>query len=78
MFGGRVDKRYSFVDAIEKYRSVLQDEDKAAARKIAGKTFYEDELRQFMVIEFNYSSCRTPSRPPSLMNHNAQVLSEDN
>ncbi len=49
-FGGRVEKRYSFVDAIEKYRSVLLPEDKAAARKIAGKTFSEDELRQFIVI----------------------------
>lgn len=49
-FGGRVEKRYNFVDAIEKYRSILQDEDKIAARKVAGKTFSEDELRQFIVI----------------------------
>jgi len=49
-FGGRVEKRYSFVDAIEKYRSVLQEEDKIAARKVAGKTFSDDELRQFIVL----------------------------
>jgi len=49
-FGGRVEKRYGFVDAIEKYRSILQPDDKAAARKVAGKTFTEDELRQFIVL----------------------------
>ncbi len=49
-FGGRVEKRLDFVAAMEKYRSLLQQEDKETARKIAGKTFSEDELRQFIVL----------------------------
>jgi hypothetical protein len=49
-FAGRVEKRYDYVAAIEKYRSVLTSEDKEAARKIAGKTFSEDDLRQFIVL----------------------------
>lgn len=49
-FGGRVEKRIDFVAAIEKYRSVLLPEDKEAARKIAGKSFSDDELRQFLVL----------------------------
>jgi hypothetical protein len=49
-FGGRVEKRLDFVAAIEKYRSVLCQEDKEAAKKVAGKTFSEDELRQFLVL----------------------------
>jgi hypothetical protein len=49
-FGGRIEKRYGFVEAVEKYRSVLLPDDKDAVKKIAGKTFSEDELRQFIVI----------------------------
>jgi hypothetical protein len=49
-FGGRVERRLDFVPAMEKYRSLLQAEDKEAARKVAGKTFSEDELRQFLVL----------------------------
>jgi len=49
-FGGRVEKRFDFVAAIDKYRSTLLPEDKEAARKVAGKTFSEDELRQFLVL----------------------------
>lgn len=49
-YGGRVEKRIDFVTAIEKYRSLLQQEDKEAARKVAGKSFSEDELRQFLVL----------------------------
>ena len=48
--GTRVEKRFDFVAAMEKYRSVLKPEDKEAARKVAGKTFSEDDLRQFIVI----------------------------
>jgi len=39
-----------YVAAIEKYRSLIQLEDKAAAMKVAGKTFSEDELRQFLAL----------------------------
>ena len=49
-FAGRVEKRFDYVTAIEKYRSVLTEEDKVAARKVAGKTFSEDDLRQFIVL----------------------------
>jgi hypothetical protein len=49
-FGGRVEKRMDFVTAIEKYRSLLQPEDKEAAKKVAGKSFSDDELRQFLVL----------------------------
>jgi hypothetical protein len=49
-FSGRVEKRFDYVAAIEKYRSVLKPEDKEAARKVAGKTFSEDDLRQFIVL----------------------------
>ncbi len=49
-FGGRVEKRFDFVAAMEKYRSMLRPEDKEAARKVAGKSFSEDELRQFIVL----------------------------
>jgi len=49
-YGGRVEKRLDFVTAVQKYRSLLQPEDKETARKIAGKSFPEDELRQFIVL----------------------------
>jgi len=49
-YGGRVEKRLDFVSAIEKYRSLLKPEDKETARKVAGKSFSEDELRQFLVL----------------------------
>ncbi len=49
-FGGRVEKRYDFVAAIEKYRTMLQPEDKEAARKVAGKSLADDDLRQFIVL----------------------------
>jgi hypothetical protein len=49
-FGGRVEKRFDFVAAMEKYRTMLRPEDKEAARKVAGKSFSEDELRQFIVL----------------------------
>jgi len=49
-FSGRVEKRFDYVAAIEKYRSVLKPEDKEAARKVAGKTFSDDDLRQFIVL----------------------------
>ncbi len=49
-YAGRVEKRFDFVTAMEKYRSVLKPEDKEAARKVAGKTFTEDDLRQFIVL----------------------------
>jgi len=42
--------RLDFVSAIEKYRSLLKPEDKETARKVAGKSFSEDELRQFLVL----------------------------
>jgi len=45
-----VEKRYDYVAAIEKYRSVLTNEDKEAARKVAGTAFSEDDLRQFIVL----------------------------
>lgn len=49
-FGGRVEKRFDFVAAMEKYRSLLKPEDKEAAKKVAGKSFSDDELRQFIVL----------------------------
>jgi len=49
-FGGRVEKRIDYVTAIEKYRSLLKPEDKEAAKKVAGKSFSEDQLRQFLVL----------------------------
>jgi len=49
-FAGRVERRFDFVAAIEKYRTVLKPEDKEAARKVAGKTFSDDDLRQFIVL----------------------------
>jgi len=49
-FAGRVERRYDYVAAIEKYRSVLTTEDKEAARKVAGTAFSEDDLRQFIVL----------------------------
>ncbi len=49
-FAGRVEKRYDYVTAVEKYRSVLTPEDRQAARKVAGATFSDDDLRQFIVL----------------------------
>jgi hypothetical protein len=49
-YAGRVERRFDFVAAVEKYRSALLPEDKEAARKVAGKTFSEDDLRQFIVL----------------------------
>ncbi len=49
-FGGRVEKRFDFVPAMEKYRSMLKPEDKEAAKKVAGKSFSDDDLRQFIVL----------------------------
>ena len=49
-FGGRVEKRYDFVTAVEKYMTLLQPEDKEAAKKVAGKSFSDDDLRQFIVL----------------------------
>jgi len=49
-FAGRVEKRYDYVTAYEKYRSVLTPEDRQAARKVAGATFSDDDLRQFIVL----------------------------
>jgi len=49
-FSGRVERRFDYVAAIEKYRSVLKPEDKEAAKKVAGKTFSDDDLRQFIVL----------------------------
>jgi hypothetical protein len=45
-----VERRYDYVTAVEKYRSVLTPEDKQAARKVAGATFSDDDLRQFIVL----------------------------
>jgi len=49
-FGGRVEKRCNFVAAIEKYRTMILPEDKEAAKKVAGKYFSDDDLRQFIVL----------------------------
>ena len=49
-FGGRVERRFDYVAAIEKYRSILLPEDKEAALKVAGKTFSDHELRQFLIL----------------------------
>jgi len=49
-YGGRVEKRYDYVAALEKYMTMLQPEDKEAAKKVAGKSFSDDDLRQFIVL----------------------------
>jgi hypothetical protein len=49
-YAGRVERRLDFVAAVEKYRSVLTPEDREAAKKVAGKTFSEEDLRQFIVL----------------------------
>ena len=47
--GNRIDKRMFYIDAIQKYESLLTPADLTFARKIAGKTF-EDRLRPMFAI----------------------------
>ena len=47
--GNRMEKRLFYIDAIQKYESLLTPADLAYARKIAGKTF-EDTLRTVFAV----------------------------
>ncbi len=47
--GNRIDRRLFYIDAIQKYQSLLTPADLAFARKIAGKAF-EDRLRPTFAI----------------------------
>lgn len=47
--GNRIDKRMFYIDAIQKYESLLTPADLTFARKIAGKAF-EDRLRPMFAI----------------------------
>jgi hypothetical protein len=47
--GNRIDRRLFYIDAIQKYQSLLTPADLAFARKIAGKAF-EDRLRPTFAV----------------------------
>jgi hypothetical protein len=47
--GNRIEKRLFYIDAIQKYESLLTPADLAYARKIAGKSF-EDSLRPVFAV----------------------------